>query len=66
MSDHVMRKRLHDLEADVSQLLRHRAAVDVNALQEERLTFGDRMADSLANAAGSWRFIIGFLVFLAL
>lgn len=45
--------RLHELEAEVGKLLRQRAAANVNALHEEKLTFGDRMADSVANTAGS-------------
>ena len=32
---------------------------------EERLTFGNRLADKVAAIGGSWRFIIGFALFLA-
>jgi uncharacterized membrane protein len=66
MSDHTVSKRLHDLEIQVSDVLLRRAARDVNVLDEERLTLGDRMADSLAEAAGSWRFILSFLVLITL
>jgi uncharacterized membrane protein len=66
MEDHSVNKRLRNLETQVRELLLHRAAADVNALHEERLTPGDRMADSLADVAGSWRFIISFLVLIAL
>jgi uncharacterized membrane protein len=66
MEDHYVSRRLHDLETQVSELLRQRTAVDVNVLDEERLTVGDRMADSLAAAAGSWRFIVSFLVVIAI
>jgi len=66
MEDHSVSKRLHSLETEVSELLLNRKAADVNALHEERLTVGDRMADSLANAAGSWRFICAFLAVLVL
>ena len=48
----------------MSELLLHRAAADINALDEERLTLGDRMSDSLANAVGSWRFIGSFIALL--
>ena len=65
MENHGVSKRLQNLEAQVSELLLHRAAVDVNALEDERLTLGDRMADSLAAAAGSWRFIVSFLALIA-
>jgi uncharacterized membrane protein len=33
---------------------------------EEHATFGERMADKLATWAGSWRFIIGFSLLMAL
>jgi uncharacterized membrane protein len=38
---------------------------DVYEELEEESTFGDRMADRLSTFAGSWRFIIGFSVFMA-
>jgi uncharacterized membrane protein len=66
MGDDNVSKRLQDLEAEVSELLLHRTAADVNAIGDERLTPGDRMADSLADAVGSWRFIASFLIFIFL
>ena len=66
MKEHEVSDRLHDLEAKVGELLLHRTAADINALQEKGLTRGDRMADSLADVAGSWRFIVSFLVLIAL
>ncbi len=66
MEEHRVSGRLRSLETGVSELLLHRKAADVNALHDERLTLGDRMADSLANAAGSWRFICAFLAVLIL
>jgi uncharacterized membrane protein len=39
-------------------------ARNVNQVFEERLTFGERLADKVASIGGSWRFIIGFAVFL--
>jgi len=41
-------------------------AVNVAELHEERLSFGQRMADGLADVAGSWTFIGGFAAFLML
>ncbi len=38
---------------------------NVNVLHEESLTFGQRLADSLAEFAGSWTFIIAFAVAIA-
>ena len=37
---------------------------DVNEVFDERLTFGQRLADRVAAVGGSWSFIIGFAVFL--
>jgi uncharacterized membrane protein len=39
-------------------------ARDVNEVFEERLTFGERLADRVAAVGGSWSFIIGFSLFL--
>jgi uncharacterized membrane protein len=64
MEDYSVSKRLRELENQVSELLLHRAAADINVLDEERLTLGDRMSDSLANAVGSWRFIGSFIALL--
>ena len=64
MKDHGMEKRLRDLEIEVKELLLRRTSANVNAMHDEKLTPGDRMADSMANAAGSWRFIIGFMAFM--
>ena len=38
---------------------------DVNAEFEKQLSFGDRIADRVAEIGGSWSFIIGFGVFVA-
>ena len=37
---------------------------DPNALFDERLTFGEKLADRVAAVGGSWGFIIGFGLFL--
>lgn len=37
---------------------------DVNEMFDERLTFGERLADRVAAIGGSWSFIIGFSLFL--
>ena len=39
-------------------------SVDVDKLEEENMTFGDRVADKLTEIAGSWKFIIFFSLFL--
>ena len=37
---------------------------DVNEVFEERLTFGERLADRVAVIGGSWSFIVAFSLFL--
>jgi uncharacterized membrane protein len=41
-------------------------ARDVNKVFDQRLTFGQRLADQVAAVGGSWGFITGFGVFLAI
>jgi uncharacterized membrane protein len=40
------------------------ASRDPNQIFDERLTFGERLADRVASVGGSWGFIIGFSLFL--
>jgi uncharacterized membrane protein len=42
------------------QLVRVRAARNPNEIIEQKATFGERIADSVARFGGSWRFIIAF------
>ena len=44
-----------------NELLSARAAKDVNKLIDEKSTLGDRVADRVAEVAGSWAFILSFL-----
>jgi len=46
--------RLHEND----QIFRRMASRNVNQVDEERLTLGQRIADAVANTMGSWRFII--------
>ncbi len=46
------------------QLVRARAMRNINEVIEERITFGERIADSVAKFGGSWAFIISFGVVL--
>ncbi len=39
-------------------------SVDVDKMEEANMTFGDKVADKLTEIAGSWKFIIGFSLFL--
>lgn len=44
------------------ELMRTRAAYDVNAELDKAATFGERIADRLAKSAGSWTFVGVYLV----
>ena len=46
---------------ETNELLSSRAATDVNKLIDEKATLGDRVADRVAEVAGSWTFILSFL-----
>ena len=46
------------------ELLRTHVTRNVNEEEEERLTFGQRIADKVASFGGSWTFIITFGMFL--
>ena len=54
---------LRDEEQRILEMIRRRAKVSRNVQEsfDERMTFGERMADRLAELAGSWNFILIFL-----
>ena len=56
------------LEEQVSRSLKERELLskNVNLEFERKLTVGERLADGMAKYAGSWKFMIGFAVVLAL
>jgi uncharacterized membrane protein len=47
-----------------NELVQSLASKNVNVEMDERLSFGDRLADKIAEFGGSWAFIILFVVFL--
>jgi uncharacterized membrane protein len=52
-------------EIDLIELLvEEQIAVNIEKVEESKMTFGDRVADRLSEIAGSWTFIIGFSIFL--
>jgi uncharacterized membrane protein len=61
------RARSAQIEKEVREKIRRRERVskNINIVEGERLTLGDRMADHLADLAGSWGFIGFFALFLA-
>jgi len=54
-----------DIQELVDLLFEQQVSLNVNKETEKTFTIGDRASDKLAEFAGSWRFIIGFAVFLA-
>lgn len=48
-------------EGYVARLLKKIHTKDVNKLHDDSLKFGDRVADKIADVAGSWKFIIVFI-----
>jgi uncharacterized membrane protein len=52
----------HELRVIEKLARRHAVARDVSVTYEERLTFGQRLADDVAAVGGSWGFIIGFAI----
>lgn len=53
-----------DEEQLVDLLLNEPIAIDVDKEADKNVSFGDKMADKITNIAGSWSFIIGFILFL--
>lgn len=49
-----------------SSVLRHTVTRNTNDFYSGRSSFGARLADSVARVGGSWGFIVGFCLFLAL
>ena len=58
----VWEKRAAQIEKDLQEKIRRRERVsrNVHVIHRERLTFGQRVSDKLAEVAGSWTFIFGF------
>jgi uncharacterized membrane protein len=57
---------LNKLDMDVMESIRNRETLSVNHVEEfnEKLTFGQRVADKMAIFGGSWKFIIIFCIIL--
>ena len=50
----------------IEMLLDNPTAIDSDKEEDERRTFGDKLADRVTEIAGSWGFIVGFCLFLIL
>ncbi len=55
---------IEDEEELFEMLVDQPIAVNIEKKEESEITFGDKIADKVAEVAGSWPFIIGFTCFL--
>ena len=64
--DMLLKKKLDKMdEADlINMLIDEPIAIDVDKQEDATRTFGDKLADKLTEIAGSWKFIIGMIIFL--
>ena len=53
-----------DEEELLDLLIDQPIAIDVDKQEEAKMSFGDRAADKVSEVAGSWTFVILFLIFL--
>ena len=56
----------NDEEELINMLTREPIAVDVDKQSDEKRTFGDKVADKIAEIAGSWTFILCMILFLGI
>ena len=55
---------VQDEEELIEMLINKPISIDVDKKENENMTFGDRVADKVAEIVGSWPFIIMFTLFL--
>ena len=53
-----------DEEELLDLLIDQPISIDVDKQEEAKMTFGDKVADKVSEIAGSWGFILGFILFL--
>ncbi len=53
-----------DEEELLDLLVEQPIAIDVDKQEAQKMSFGDRAADKVSEIAGSWTFVLGFLLFL--
>jgi len=60
---------IDDLNLDIEKKLKEQGVIFDKKkfyVEEKQMSVGDKLADSVAKVGGSWRFIIGFLSFMAI
>ena len=66
----IVKQLLHEeLKTDdehelIEMLIDEPITIDIDKLEDEKRTFGDKLADAVTRIAGSWTFIIVFVLFL--
>ncbi len=57
-----------DIEKEYQRKIatRETSAININKALDKNLSIGEKLADNVARVGGSWKFIIGFAVFLVL
>lgn len=62
----LLKKKLDTMDeaALINMLIDEPIAIDVDKQEDATRTFGDKLADKLTEIAGSWKFIIGMIIFL--
>lgn len=58
-------KEINNIE-NINELMSMKRSTNINNVQEESSTFGDKVADIISSFAGSWPFIISFAIVLFL
>lgn len=53
-----------DEEELLDLLVEQPIAIDVDKQEAQKMSFGDRAADKVSEIAGSWTFVLGFILFL--
>ena len=57
---------LEDEQEIIGLLVKEKVSRNINSEHKDRLSFGDKMSDKLARGAGSWAFVISFLLVIGL
>ncbi|MEG1288192.1 MAG: DUF1003 domain-containing protein [Bacilli bacterium] len=62
----LLNKNLESANEDelMEMLIDEPLAIDIDKTEDEKRTFGDKLADHVTEVAGSWPFIISFIAFL--
>ena len=62
----LLKKKLETVDEEelINMLIEEPISIDVDKQEDANRTMGDKLADKLTEIAGSWKFIIGMIIFL--